>query len=67
MKTVVFVIGVLVALAGAVFALQGAGVLPGSMMSGDPKWTVIGVVMVVVGLFGVFFGLRRGGRGTRGA
>jgi hypothetical protein len=41
---------VLAALAGAVFALQGAGVLPGSYMTGDRTWLVIGSVMVVGGL-----------------
>lgn len=58
MKTAAFVVGVLVALVGAVFALQGVGVLPGSVMTGDPKWAVIGAVMVVVGVAGVVFGLR---------
>ena len=37
----------LLALAGTVFALQGVGVLPGSVMTGDPKWTVIGTLMVM--------------------
>lgn len=59
MRTAVFVLGVLVVLVGAVFALQGIGVLPGSTMTGDPKWAVIGAVMVVVGVAGVVFGLRR--------
>lgn len=58
MKTAAFVLGVLVVLAGAVFALQGIGVLPGSVMTGDRKWAVIGVVMVVVGVAGVVYGLR---------
>lgn len=58
MKTAAFVLGVLVALAGAVFALQGLGVLPGSVMTGDPMWAVIGLVMVVVGVAGVVVGLR---------
>ena len=29
---------------GALWALQGAGVVPGSVMSGDPMWLVIGVI-----------------------
>lgn len=59
MKTAAFVLGVLVALVGAIFALQGVGVLPGSTMTGDPKWAVIGAVMVVVGVAGIVYGLRR--------
>ena len=44
------VVGVLVLLAGAVFAGQGLGYIPGSYMSGDIKWFWIGSAMVVVGL-----------------
>jgi hypothetical protein len=49
------VLGVLVLLAGAVFAGQGLGFIPGSVMTGDMKWFWIGSVMVVVGLaLGIF-------------
>jgi hypothetical protein len=44
------IIGVLVLLAGAVFAGQGLGYIPGSVMTGDMKWFWIGSAMVVVGL-----------------
>ena len=52
--------GVLVLLAGAVFAGQGLGFIPGSVMTGDMKWFWIGSVMVVVGLALGFFGFGRG-------
>lgn len=42
--------GVLVVLAGAVFAGQGLGYIPGSIMTGDIKWFWIGGAMVVIGL-----------------
>ncbi|MQA79354.1 MAG: hypothetical protein GEV10_12900 [Streptosporangiales bacterium] len=58
MRTVAFVLGVLVALAGGVFTLQGVDILQGSTMTGDPKWAAIGVVMLVVGVAGIVFGLR---------
>ena len=49
------------ALAGAVFAGQGLGYIPGSVMTGDIKWFWIGSAMVVVGLVMAWFGfLRRG-------
>jgi hypothetical protein len=51
------VLGVLVLLAGAVFAGQGLGYIPGSVMTGDMKWFWIGSVMVVVGLALGFYGL----------
>ena len=44
------VIGVLVLLVGAVFAGQGLGYIPGSVMTGDIRWFWIGGVMVVAGL-----------------
>jgi hypothetical protein len=44
------VVAVLVVLAGAVFAGQGLGYIPGSFMTGDVHWFWIGGVMVVGGL-----------------
>ena len=46
-------------LAGAVFAGQGLGYIPGSYMTGDIKWFWIGSAMVVAGLVLGAFGLRR--------
>lgn len=43
-------IGVLIVLTGAVFAGQGLGYIPGSVMTNDPKWFWIGSAMVVVGV-----------------
>ena len=53
------VVGGLVLLAGAVFAGQGLGYIPGSYMTGDIKWFWIGSGMVVVGLALGVAGLRR--------
>jgi len=50
MRRVLALTGIAVALVGAVFTLQGAGVLGGSFMSGSGTWLVIGVVLVVAGL-----------------
>ena len=43
-------IGVLILLAGAVFAGQGLGYIPGSFMTNDVHWFWIGSAMIVVGL-----------------
>jgi hypothetical protein len=52
-------IGVLLVIAGTVFALQGFGVLGGSGMSGSGFWASAGPVIAVAGLVLLAFGLRR--------
>ena len=59
--TGLLVLGVLVALAGLLFTLQGVGVLTGSAMSNTTFWSVAGPVIIVVGL--VLAGLGARGRG----
>ncbi len=54
------IIGVLVLLVGAVFAGQGANLIPGSSMTGDRTWLYIGALMAVLGVVLVVSGLRRG-------
>jgi len=43
-------LAVLCLLVGILWIGQGAGVIGGSMMTGQPKWSVAGVVLVVVAL-----------------
>ena len=50
MKCGLGVVGALILLAGAIFAGQGLGFIPGSYMTGDMKWFWIGSGMIVVGL-----------------
>ena len=52
-------VGLLLMLAGIIFALQGAGVIGGSSMSGVTLWAVAGPVIAVVGLAMTVAGLRR--------
>ena len=54
--------GSLIVLAGVVFALQGAGVIGGSFMSGTTTWAVAGPLIALAGLALVVLGLRRPGR-----
>lgn len=42
-------LGVTLVLVGLLWTLQGAGILPGSFMTGDRLWLVIGLVGVVAG------------------
>jgi hypothetical protein len=52
-------IGLVAFVVGAVFALQGFGVLGGSFMSGSGVWAVIGLAMIAVGATAYGFGTRR--------
>ena len=44
------ILGVLAVLVGAVWTLQGLNVLKGSAMSGGTMWTIIGIIVAIVGL-----------------
>ncbi|MGA8921856.1 MAG: hypothetical protein WB682_01840, partial [Candidatus Dormiibacterota bacterium] len=64
MRIGVVVIAALVLLAGAVFAGQGLGYIPGSFMTGDMHWFWIGSGMIVVGFaLGAAALLRRPAKG----
>jgi uncharacterized protein (TIGR03382 family) len=51
--------GALLTIAGAVFALQGFGVLGGSMMSGNHFCAGAGPIIAIVGLVLLALGARR--------
>ncbi|GGF18881.1 hypothetical protein GCM10011399_10620 [Subtercola lobariae] len=53
------VVGVIALIVGAVFAGQGANVIPGSSMTGERMWLYIGVVVAVVGIVLIVLGVRR--------
>ena len=44
------ILGVLLCIVGGVWFLQGIDVLKGSFMTGQGVWTVIGVILLAVGL-----------------
>ena len=47
---VTFALGLLVALFGVIWALQGFGVLGGSPMSNTTTWSIIGPITVLIGV-----------------
>ena len=59
-------VGLLVAVAGVIFTLQGVGLVGGSVMSGSTFWAVAGPVIALAGLALAGAGLRRGMAGRRG-
>ena len=48
-------------LTGGVWLLQGIGILPGSFMTGQMFWALMGAVLLAVGGLLVLVGLRLGG------
>jgi hypothetical protein len=60
MRWVWIVLGVLAVLLGIVWTLQGLNILGGSAMSGHIIFTVIGVIVAVVGLVLLGVGVQRG-------
>ena len=50
--------GVIAIVVGLVWILQGAGVLPGSFMTGQTMWLIIGIVVAALGVGLAFNGLR---------
>ncbi|TYB56985.1 hypothetical protein FXF51_41615 [Nonomuraea sp. PA05] len=59
-KAYVFLaLGVLLALTGLVWTLQGLGIVGGSVMSGVTTWAIIGPIVIVVALVLASIGLRR--------
>jgi uncharacterized membrane protein YqgA involved in biofilm formation len=51
-------VGILITIAGVIFAVQGLGYLHGSAMTGTTLWTVLGPVIAVGGLVLVALGFR---------
>jgi len=49
-RVIVIVLGVLVALFGLLFALQGFGVVGGSPMSNTTTWSILGPIIALIGV-----------------
>ncbi|WP_152204620.1 hypothetical protein [Georgenia thermotolerans] len=56
---VLAVVGVIVAVVGVVWTLQGLGLLAGSPMTGVRTWAIIGPIVAVIGVVLLVAGLRR--------
>jgi hypothetical protein len=61
-RIVLVVVGAIALIIGAVFAGQGANLIPGSSMTGDRMWLYIGLILAIIGIILIVLGLRRPGR-----
>ena len=64
MRWVLIVVGGLMVLMGGTWLLQGVGILPGSFMTGQVFWAVVGAIVLVVGAVLCFLGVRQSSRRT---
>jgi uncharacterized Tic20 family protein len=62
-RVTLIVVGAIILIIGAVFAGQGANLIPGSSMTGDHKWLYIGLILAVVGIIVIVLGARRSSNG----
>jgi hypothetical protein len=63
-KTLLTIVGALLVFSGVIWFLQGINILPGSFMTGQTKWAIIGGVTFAAGVVLLVVG-RRLGRRTR--
>lgn len=52
-------VGGLLALSGCVWIGQGAGLLPGKLMHGDPQWILWGALLAAAGVTLLYLANRR--------
>jgi len=50
MRIVMNIVAILSLLMGGVWVLQGINILPGSFMTGQPKWAAYGALLVLAGI-----------------
>jgi LPXTG-motif cell wall-anchored protein len=59
MRIALNICGILFLIMGCVWFLQGINIIPGSFMTGQTKWAVIGGVLLVAGIGLLFRANRR--------
>lgn len=66
MRPTRLVVGVLLCVVGGVWFTQGIGVLKGSFMTGQVFWTVVGVILLALGVRMIVNAVRPGKRTATG-
>jgi hypothetical protein len=59
MRIVIIVVGIILACFGALWALQGFGVVGGSPMSNTTTWSIIGPITALIGIAIAGYGARK--------
>lgn len=66
MKWLLDIVGIIVALLGVLWILQGTNIVPVGFMAGQMQYALLGIIAVVVGVGLIVFANRRQARGTAG-
>ena len=61
MKTILNIAGAVLIGIGAIWFLQGLGILPGSFMTGQIKWSVFGALAIAAGIGNLWAARRQPG------
>ncbi|MDP9456030.1 MAG: hypothetical protein CYG60_24510 [Actinobacteria bacterium] len=65
MRWGLMVLGGLMVVVGGTWLLQGVGILPGSFMTGQAFWAVVGTLVLFAGAVLCYLATRAGTRGRR--
>jgi hypothetical protein len=58
-RSILILVGAVATVVGLVFAGQGLDLIPGSFMTGDRTWLVIGLIVALVGVVLLLVGTNR--------
>jgi hypothetical protein len=58
-KTILLIVGVILVFAGLIWFFQGIGLIPGSFMTNNLTWVIIGPITALIGAGLVWFGYHR--------
>lgn len=59
MRIAGIIVAIILIILGGVWTLQGSNMMPNTAMSGQSQWLYIGIVVLIVGIVGLIWALRR--------
>jgi hypothetical protein len=66
MKWVWNILALIMLLVGTVWILQGINILPGSYMTGNPTWAILGTILAIISVVVFYLANRRSAASATG-